>query len=67
MQWYYQAVASLVGGRLQANQIKAIDAWGAKQQPAVTRPEAIRGMIDAMLRIRAKDPGEKPAKKAKIR
>jgi hypothetical protein len=67
MQWYYQAVASLVGVRLQANQIKAIDAWAAKQQPAVTRPEAIRGMIDAMLHILAKDPGEKPAKKAKIR
>jgi hypothetical protein len=30
-------------------------------------PEAIRGMIDAMLHILAKDPGEKPAKKAKIR
>jgi hypothetical protein len=29
MQWYYQAVASLVGVRLQANQIKAIDAWAA--------------------------------------
>jgi hypothetical protein len=67
MQWYYQAVASLVGVRLQANQTKAIDAWAAKQQPAVTRPEAIRGMIDAMLHILAKDPGEKPTKKAKIR
>jgi hypothetical protein len=32
----------------------------------VTRPEAIRGMIDAMLHILAKDPGEKPPKKAKI-
>jgi hypothetical protein len=29
--------------------------------------EAIRGMIDAMLHILAEDPGEKPAKKAKIR
>jgi hypothetical protein len=28
---------------------------------------AIRGMIDAMLHILAKDPGEKPTKKAKIR
>jgi hypothetical protein len=53
--------------RLQPAQLKAIDAWAAKQQPAVTRPEAIRGMIDAMLHILAKDPGEKPAKKAKIR
>jgi hypothetical protein len=31
----------------------------------VTRPEAVRGMIDAMLHILAKDPGEQPAKKAK--
>ena len=57
----------LVGVRLQANQLKAIDAWAGKQNPPVTRPEAIRGMIDAMLHILAKDPGDKPAKKAKIR
>src|SRR5277367_1592739 len=48
----------LVGVRLQADQLKAIDAWAAKQEPAVTRPEAIRSMIDAMLNIFAKDPGE---------
>jgi hypothetical protein len=29
--------------------------------------KAIRGMIDAMLHILSKDPGEKPPKKAKIR
>jgi hypothetical protein len=56
---------TLVGVRLQAGHIKAIDAWAAKQDPPVTRPEAIRGMIDAMLHILSKDPGEKPAKKAK--
>jgi hypothetical protein len=56
---------TLVGVRLQADQLKWIDAWAAKQQPPVTRPEAIRGMIDAMLQILAKDPGEKPAKKSK--
>jgi hypothetical protein len=57
----------LVGVRLQSDQLKAIDAWAAKQEPPVTRPEAIRGMIDAMLHILAKDPGEKPTKKARIR
>ena len=57
---------TLVGVRLQAGQIKAIDAWAAQQNPPVTRPEAIRGMIDAMLHILSKDPGGKPAKKAKI-
>jgi hypothetical protein len=50
-----------------AGQIKAIDAWAAKQNPPVTRPEAIRGMIDAMLHILSKDRGETPAKKAKVR
>ena len=58
---------TLVGVRLQADQIKAIDTWAAKQNPPVTRPEAIRGMINAMLHILSKDPGERPAKKAKIR
>ena len=53
--------------RLQPAQLMGIDAWAAKQAPPVTRPEAIRGMIDAMLHILSKDPGEKPAKKAKIR
>ena len=54
-----------MGVRLQASQIKAIDAWAAKQEPPVTRPEAIRGMIDATLLIFSKDMGEKPATKAK--
>lgn len=34
---------TLVGVRLQVSQTQAIDAWAAKQQPPVTRPEAIRG------------------------
>jgi hypothetical protein len=55
---------TLVGVRLQSEQIKAIDRWAARQVPPVTRPEAIRGMIDAMLHTLAKDPREKPAKKA---
>jgi hypothetical protein len=54
----------LVGVRLQAGQIKAIDVWAAKRTPPVTRPEAIRRMVDAMLHILAKDRGEKQAKKA---
>ena len=32
---------TLVGVRLQADQIKAIDAWAVKQNPPVSRPEAI--------------------------
>jgi hypothetical protein len=57
------ATGTLVGVRLQADQLKAIDAWAARQEPPITRPEAIRGMIDAMLHILAKDPGEKPVTK----
>jgi hypothetical protein len=44
--------------------LKALDAWIAKQNPPVTRPEAIRGMIETILHILSKDT-EKPAKKAK--
>jgi hypothetical protein len=66
--WKRSAVkGTLIGVRLQPFHLKALDAWIAKQNPPVTRPEAIRGMIDAMLHILSKDPGEKPAKKAKIR
>jgi hypothetical protein len=50
--------------RLQPDQLTGLDAWIEKQEIKPTRPEAIRGMIDAMLHIPAKDPGEKQAKKA---
>ena len=43
---------TLVGVRLQADQIKAIDAWASKQKPPVTRPEAIRGIIELGLKAR---------------
>ena len=38
---------------LAADQLKGISAWAAEQVLAVTRPEAIRGMIDTMLYILA--------------
>jgi hypothetical protein len=34
-----------LGVRLQADQLKAIDAWAAKQKPPVTRPGAIRDIL----------------------
>jgi len=40
-------------------------AWAAKQDPPVTRPEAIRGMIDAMLHILSKDTDRNPVERAK--
>jgi hypothetical protein len=45
---------TLVGVRLQADQLKAIDAWAAKQKPPVTRPEAIRGILELGLKVMSK-------------
>jgi hypothetical protein len=36
----------LVGVRLQGDQLKAIDKWAAKQDPPVTRPDAIRRLVE---------------------
>jgi hypothetical protein len=64
--WKRSAVkGTLIGVRLQAHQLKAIDAWIDKQKEPYTRPEAIRGMIEMMLHILSKDTGDKPAKKTK--
>ena len=51
--------------RLQPFQLAALDAWIAKQDAPLTRPEAIRAMMETILHILSKDPGEKPAKKAR--
>ena len=57
---------TLIGVRLQPSHLKELDAWIAQQNPPVTRPEAIRAMMETILHILAKDhPGEKSAKKAK--
>jgi hypothetical protein len=53
---------TLVGVRLQPDRLAAVDAWIAKQATRMTRPEAIRAMLDAILVI-AKDPAEKPVSK----
>ena len=53
--------------RLQPAQLASLDAWITKQEKPYTRPEAIRGMMETILHILAKDQGEKPARKAKIR
>jgi hypothetical protein len=54
---------TLIGVRLQPPQLSAIDAWAASQEPQPSRPEAIRALVEAMLHILAKDPGETPAGK----
>jgi len=58
---------TLIGVRLQPSQLKALDGWIAKQDASLTRPEAIRAMMETILHILSKDRGEKPAKKAKAR
>ena len=58
---------TLIGVRLQPAQLKALDAWIAKQNASLTRPEAIRALMETILHILANDPGEKPVKKARIR
>jgi hypothetical protein len=56
---------TLIGVRLQPAQLVALDAWIGQQSSPLTRPEAIRAMMETILHILSKDPGEKPAKKAK--
>jgi hypothetical protein len=56
---------TLVGVRLQPDRLSAIDKWIAKQDAPMTRPEAIRAMLDGVLVIVAKDPDEKPKEKRK--
>jgi hypothetical protein len=51
--------------RLQPAQLKALDAWIAKQSRPLTRPEAIRAMMETILHILSEDPREKRVKKAK--
>jgi hypothetical protein len=64
--WKRSAVkGTLIGVRLQPSQLKALDAWIDKQEASLTRPEAIRAMMETILHILSKDRGEKPAKTAK--
>jgi hypothetical protein len=56
---------TLVGVRLQPAHLKALDAWIAEQTSPLTRPEAIRAMMETILHILSNDRGDTPAKKAK--
>jgi hypothetical protein len=53
--------------RLQPLQLSALDTWIAKQNAPLSRPEAIRAMMETILHILSKDQGEKPVKKAKAK
>ena len=56
---------TLVGVRLQPLQLKGLDAWIAQQTTPLTRPEAIRAMMETILHTLSENTEEKPAKKAK--
>jgi hypothetical protein len=43
---------TLVGVRLQPEMISAVDDWAAKRKPRVTRPEAIRGILEIGLKAK---------------
>ena len=58
---------TLIGVRLQPSQLAALDGWIGQQSAPMTRPEAIRAMMETILHILSKDTGEKPAKKAKAK
>jgi hypothetical protein len=49
------ATGTLVGVRLQDDEIKAIDSWARKQQkPPPSRPEAIRRLVELGLKAKGK-------------
>ncbi len=48
------ATGTLVGVRLQDDELKAIDSWARKQEPPVTRPYAIRCLVELGLSVKTK-------------
>jgi hypothetical protein len=48
------ATGTLVGVRLQDDELKAIDSWARKQEPPVTRPYAIRCLVGLGLSVKTK-------------
>jgi hypothetical protein len=48
------STGTLVGVRLQDDEIKAIDSWAGKQEPPVTRPYAIRRLVALGLKATSK-------------
>jgi hypothetical protein len=48
------ATGTLVGVRLQDDELKAIDNWARNQEPQVTRPYAIRCLVELGLSVKMK-------------
>jgi len=45
---------TLIGVRLQPDQLKALDGWISKQDEPLTRPEAMRAMLATVLKAKGK-------------
>jgi hypothetical protein len=63
------ATGTLVGVRLQNDELKAIDNWARKQEPLVTRPYAIRRLVELGLTVKtpAKSAAGKPGQRLRAR
>jgi hypothetical protein len=48
-------IGTLVGVRLQPDDLAAVDAWRAEQDDAPTRPEAVRKLIRKSLRSKRQE------------
>jgi hypothetical protein len=59
------ATGTLVGVRLQADELKAIDTWARKQDPPITRPYAIRRLVEIGLAGKFAAPSQQTRAKAK--
>jgi hypothetical protein len=57
--------ATPVNTRFPPEELRALDAWISHQKDKISRPEAIRRIVAAMLQILDKDPGERDAKQKK--
>lgn len=57
------ATGTLVGVRLQDNELNAIDAWAKKQTPPITRPYAIRRLVEIGLSKPSISPPSRPLAK----
>jgi hypothetical protein len=46
------ATGTLVGVRMQDDEIEAVDKWAKKQEPPITRPYAIRRLVELGLKAK---------------
>src|ERR1700761_3644773 len=59
------AIGTLVGVRLQDDQLTAVDTWAGKQEPPATRPEAIRRLVELGLTVKTARVANKSGRRAR--